>query len=30
MAHAVLNLEDNIAITENIFTVDTMEEYILG
>ena len=27
--HAIVNLEENISVTENIFTPDALEDYVL-
>ena len=30
MAHAIMNVEDNMSVTENYFLVDSLEDYIHG
>ena len=30
VGHAVMNLEDNISVTENYFLVDSLDDYIQG
>ena len=30
MAHAIMNVEDNMSVTENYFLIDGLEDYIHG
>ena len=30
VGHAVMNIEDNVSVTENYFLLDSLDDYIMG